>query len=138
MVENLKNLISSNRLFPDMTENLCLKEKPVCKYHGGTYIHIYYFILMISRIFKRKKYINFSIGILIWRIFFFFCRHSFSVPYFHYLEDNRLMWQRNGGQHQLHVVICVHGLGWYSFSRKKIFNYLKIQFWFDEIFFLEF
>ena len=55
MVENSKNLISSNRLFPDMTENLCLKEKPVCKYHGGTYIHIYYFILMISRIFKRKK-----------------------------------------------------------------------------------
>ena len=50
----------------------------------------------------------------------FFFRHSFSVPYFHYLEDNRLMWQRNGGQHQLHVVICVHGLGWYSYSRKKI------------------
>ena len=55
MVENSKNLISSNRLFPDMTENLCLKEKPVCKYHGGTYIHIYHFILMIPRIFKRKK-----------------------------------------------------------------------------------
>ena len=55
---------------------------------------------------------------MIWQ--FFFCRHSFSVPYFHYLEDNRLMWQRNGGQHQLHVVICVHGLGWYSFTKKNL------------------
>ena len=91
----------------------------------------------VIRLVSRKK-IKYSIknSILIWQ--FFFCRHSFSVPYFHYLEDNRLMWQRNGGQHQLHVVICVHGLGWYSFSRKKIFNYLKIQFWFDEILFLEF
>ena len=32
------------------------------------------------------------------------------------------MWQRNGGQHQLHVVICVHGLGWYSFSRNWLYK----------------
>ena len=36
------------------------------------------------------------------------------------------MWQRNGGQHQLHVVICVHGLDGNSADLRLIKTYLEI------------
>jgi hypothetical protein len=54
-------------------------------------------------------------------------RQTSSVPYFHYAEDNRLMWQQNGRQgHQLHLVVCVHGLDGNSADLRLIKTYLEM------------
>ena len=59
-------------------------------------------------------------------------RPNYSVPYFHFAEDNLLMWQRNNvqghprGNHQLHLVICVHGLDGNSADLRLIKTYLEM------------
>ena len=59
-------------------------------------------------------------------------RPNYSVPYFHFAEDNLLMWQnhrssRNGQNgHQLHLVICVHGLDGNSADLRLIKTYLEM------------
>ena len=70
-------------------------------------------------------------------------RPNYSVPYFHFVEDNLLMWQQqslaNRGErrrqaqfangtanHQLHLVICVHGLDGNSADLRLIKTYLEM------------
>ena len=62
-------------------------------------------------------------------------RPNYSVPYFHFAEDNLLMWQqqsrlnrRNGSSnhHQLHLVVCVHGLDGNSADLRLIKTYLEM------------
>ena len=72
-------------------------------------------------------------------------RPNYSVPYFHFAEDNLLMWQQqsrllanrqerrrhqqpNGtsNHHQLHLVICVHGLDGNSADLRLIKTYLEM------------